>query len=94
MELIANLIEEYQFDALFIVGGFEAFHAVSGAAPGRGSVSIALHPHSASLTEQPSPTTFPVLNTRWDQTLVSTSWSTTATRLSGPLPPHGAVSCY
>lgn len=29
MELIANLIEEYQFDALFIVGGFEAFHAVS-----------------------------------------------------------------
>lgn len=29
MELIANLIEEYEFDALFIVGGFEAFHAVS-----------------------------------------------------------------
>ncbi|KAM0521713.1 hypothetical protein ACHAPE_002273 [Trichoderma viride] len=29
MELIANLIEEYQFDALFIVGGFEAFHAIS-----------------------------------------------------------------
>ncbi|RDA95303.1 hypothetical protein CP533_3515 [Ophiocordyceps camponoti-saundersi (nom. inval.)] len=29
MELIANLIEQYQFDALFIVGGFEAFHSVS-----------------------------------------------------------------
>lgn len=29
MELIANLIEEYHFDALFIVGGFEAFHSVS-----------------------------------------------------------------
>ncbi|EHK45764.1 hypothetical protein TRIATDRAFT_140018 [Trichoderma atroviride IMI 206040] len=29
MELIANLIEEYEFDALFIVGGFEAFHAIS-----------------------------------------------------------------
>lgn len=29
MELIANLIEKYQFDALFIVGGFEAFHAIS-----------------------------------------------------------------
>lgn len=29
MELIANLIEQYEFDALFIVGGFEAFHAVS-----------------------------------------------------------------
>ncbi|PHH79265.1 hypothetical protein CDD80_5260 [Ophiocordyceps camponoti-rufipedis] len=29
MELIANLIEQYQFDALFIVGGFEAFHSIS-----------------------------------------------------------------
>lgn len=29
MELIANLIEQYKFDALFIVGGFEAFHALS-----------------------------------------------------------------
>lgn len=29
MELIANLIEQYRFDALFIVGGFEAFHSVS-----------------------------------------------------------------
>ncbi|PNY27184.1 ATP-dependent 6-phosphofructokinase [Tolypocladium capitatum] len=29
MELIANLIEQYGFDALFIVGGFEAFHSVS-----------------------------------------------------------------
>ncbi|KAL7823387.1 6-phosphofructokinase [Trichoderma gracile] len=29
MELIANLIEQYEFDALFIIGGFEAFHAVS-----------------------------------------------------------------
>jgi 6-phosphofructokinase 1 len=29
MELIANLIEQYEFDALFLVGGFEAFHAVS-----------------------------------------------------------------
>ncbi|KAG6006442.1 hypothetical protein E4U21_007060 [Claviceps maximensis] len=29
MELIANLIEQYEFDALFIVGGFEAFHSVS-----------------------------------------------------------------
>ncbi|KAI9172274.1 ATP-dependent 6-phosphofructokinase [Paramyrothecium foliicola] len=29
MELIANLIEEYHFDALFIVGGFEAFHSIS-----------------------------------------------------------------
>jgi 6-phosphofructokinase 1 len=29
METIANLIEQYQFDALFLVGGFEAFHAVS-----------------------------------------------------------------
>lgn len=29
MELIANLIEQYQFDALFLVGGFEAFHAIS-----------------------------------------------------------------
>lgn len=29
MEHIANLIKKYQFDALFLVGGFEAFHAVS-----------------------------------------------------------------
>ncbi|KAL6352881.1 hypothetical protein LRP88_13355 [Fusarium phalaenopsidis] len=29
MELIANLIEDYHFDALFIVGGFEAFHSIS-----------------------------------------------------------------
>ncbi|OAA47060.1 6-phosphofructokinase [Metarhizium rileyi] len=29
MELIANLIEQYEFDALFIVGGFEAFHSVA-----------------------------------------------------------------
>ncbi|PHH86144.1 hypothetical protein CDD83_10660 [Cordyceps sp. RAO-2017] len=29
MELVANLIEQYEFDALFIVGGFEAFHSVS-----------------------------------------------------------------
>ncbi|EEY15555.1 6-phosphofructokinase [Verticillium alfalfae VaMs.102] len=29
MELVANLIEQYQFDALFLIGGFEAFHAVS-----------------------------------------------------------------
>ncbi|KAJ4266451.1 6-phosphofructokinase, alpha subunit [Fusarium torreyae] len=29
MERIANLIEEYHFDALFIVGGFEAFHSIS-----------------------------------------------------------------
>lgn len=29
METIANLIEQYQFDALFLIGGFEAFHAVS-----------------------------------------------------------------
>ncbi|KYK57944.1 6-phosphofructokinase [Drechmeria coniospora] len=29
MELIANLIEQHEFDALFIVGGFEAFHSVS-----------------------------------------------------------------
>ncbi|KAF7554559.1 hypothetical protein G7046_g6789 [Stylonectria norvegica] len=29
MEKIANLIEEFHFDALFLVGGFEAFHAVS-----------------------------------------------------------------
>ncbi|UZP45985.1 hypothetical protein NXS19_013797 [Fusarium pseudograminearum] len=29
MELIANLIEEHNFDALFIVGGFEAFHSVT-----------------------------------------------------------------
>lgn len=29
METIANLIEFYQFDALFLIGGFEAFHAIS-----------------------------------------------------------------
>ncbi|KAK3310913.1 phosphofructokinase-domain-containing protein [Chaetomium strumarium] len=29
MEAIANLIEQYNFDALFVIGGFEAFHAVS-----------------------------------------------------------------
>ncbi|KAK0655788.1 phosphofructokinase-domain-containing protein [Cercophora newfieldiana] len=29
MDIIANLIEQYEFDALFLVGGFEAFHAVS-----------------------------------------------------------------
>lgn len=29
IELIANLIEQYEFDALFLVGGFEAFHSVS-----------------------------------------------------------------
>lgn len=29
MELIASLIEQYKFDALFLVGGFEAFHAIS-----------------------------------------------------------------
>ncbi|KIH87346.1 6-phosphofructokinase [Sporothrix brasiliensis 5110] len=29
MELIANLVEQYRFDGLFLIGGFEAFHAVS-----------------------------------------------------------------
>ncbi|OAA63561.1 6-phosphofructokinase alpha subunit [Niveomyces insectorum RCEF 264] len=29
METIANLIEQYHFDGLFLVGGFEAFHAVA-----------------------------------------------------------------
>jgi 6-phosphofructokinase 1 len=29
MGTIANLVEQYAFDALFLVGGFEAFHAVS-----------------------------------------------------------------
>ncbi|TPX13905.1 uncharacterized protein E0L32_005605 [Thyridium curvatum] len=29
MEHIANLIEQYRFDGLFIVGGFEAYHAIS-----------------------------------------------------------------
>ncbi|KAI1392538.1 6-phosphofructokinase [Hypoxylon trugodes] len=29
MELIAKLIEKYEFDALFLIGGFEAFHAIS-----------------------------------------------------------------
>ncbi|KAI8957805.1 6-phosphofructokinase [Daldinia sp. FL1419] len=29
MELIAKLIEQYEFDALFLIGGFEAFHSIS-----------------------------------------------------------------
>ncbi|KAI1460117.1 6-phosphofructokinase [Annulohypoxylon moriforme] len=29
IELIAKLIEKYEFDALFLIGGFEAFHSVS-----------------------------------------------------------------
>lgn len=29
MELIADLVKQYKFDALFLIGGFEAFHAVS-----------------------------------------------------------------
>ncbi|RWA07957.1 hypothetical protein EKO27_g7152 [Xylaria grammica] len=29
MEHIANLIKKYKFDALFLIGGFEAFHAIS-----------------------------------------------------------------
>ncbi|KAI0835513.1 6-phosphofructokinase [Hypoxylon sp. FL0890] len=29
IELIARLIEKYEFDALFLIGGFEAFHSVS-----------------------------------------------------------------
>ncbi|KAI1379974.1 6-phosphofructokinase [Hypoxylon crocopeplum] len=29
MELIAQLIEKYEFDALFLIGGFEAFHSIS-----------------------------------------------------------------
>lgn len=29
MELIADLIEQYQFDGLFVIGGFEAFAAIS-----------------------------------------------------------------
>ncbi|KAK3693601.1 phosphofructokinase-domain-containing protein [Podospora appendiculata] len=29
METIANLVELYEFDALFLIGGFEAFHAVA-----------------------------------------------------------------
>lgn len=29
MELIASLVKKYEFDALFLIGGFEAFHAVS-----------------------------------------------------------------
>lgn len=29
MELIASLIKKYKFDALFLIGGFEAFHAIS-----------------------------------------------------------------
>lgn len=29
IETVANLIEQYEFDALFLIGGFEAFHSVS-----------------------------------------------------------------
>lgn len=29
IELIAELIEKYKFDALFLIGGFEAFHSIS-----------------------------------------------------------------
>ncbi|KAI1159326.1 phosphofructokinase-domain-containing protein [Nemania serpens] len=29
MEHIANLIKEFKFDALFLIGGFEAFHAIA-----------------------------------------------------------------
>ena len=29
METVAGLIEQYRFDALFLIGGFEAFHALS-----------------------------------------------------------------
>jgi len=29
MEAIANLMEQYEFDGLFMVGGFEAYHALS-----------------------------------------------------------------
>lgn len=29
MDLIADLVKEHKFDALFLIGGFEAFHAVS-----------------------------------------------------------------
>jgi 6-phosphofructokinase 1 len=29
LETIANLVEKFEFDALFLIGGFEAFHAVS-----------------------------------------------------------------
>ncbi|KAI1488459.1 6-phosphofructokinase-like protein [Biscogniauxia mediterranea] len=29
IEHIANLIEKYKFDALFLIGGFEAFHSIS-----------------------------------------------------------------
>lgn len=36
MELIANLIEQYEFDALFIIGGFEAFHSLSQLRKARG----------------------------------------------------------
>ncbi|KAL2209172.1 6-phosphofructokinase [Sarocladium strictum] len=35
MELVANLIEQYEFDALFLVGGFEAYHSVSQLLKGR-----------------------------------------------------------
>jgi 6-phosphofructokinase 1 len=29
METVAQLIKQYEFDALFLIGGFEAYHAVS-----------------------------------------------------------------
>ena len=29
MDIIADLVKKYEFDGLFIIGGFEAFHAVS-----------------------------------------------------------------
>ncbi len=29
IETVANLMEHYEFDALFLIGGFEAFHAIS-----------------------------------------------------------------
>ncbi|KAK0390821.1 hypothetical protein NLU13_0324 [Sarocladium strictum] len=35
MGLIADLVKQYQFDALFLVGGFEAFHSVSQLLKGR-----------------------------------------------------------
>jgi 6-phosphofructokinase 1 len=35
IENIANLIEHYQFDALFVIGGFEAFHSISELRQGR-----------------------------------------------------------
>jgi 6-phosphofructokinase 1 len=35
LEHIANLIEKYEFDALFVIGGFEAFHSLSELRAGR-----------------------------------------------------------